>query len=120
MIAFYDTTQLQSGQNKSEVLAHGIYTALVTTLCGLIIAIVAAIIAHYFEGRIQLLFHQIDELLFNLLPQVERYEGRVRFSHPGESNTELNGDSNGDSNGKSKSDAAVEPPPISIPTDSTD
>jgi hypothetical protein len=26
-----------------------------------------------------MLFHQIDELLFNLLPQIERYEGRVRF-----------------------------------------
>ena len=36
--------------------------------------------AHAFEGRIQNLFHQIDELLFNLLPQIERYEGRVRFS----------------------------------------
>ena len=36
--------------------------------------------SHFFEGRIQNLFHQIDELLFNLMPQVERFEGRVRFS----------------------------------------
>ena len=43
------------------------------------VAIVAAVFAHYFEGRIQALFHQIDELLFNLLPQVEKFEGRVRF-----------------------------------------
>ena len=54
--------------------------ALVTTLGGLAVAIPAAIFAHYFEGRIQTLFHQIDELLFNLMPQIERYEGRVRFS----------------------------------------
>ena len=68
------------GQDKAELLAKGIYMALVTTLSGLIVAIPSAILAHYFEGRITSLFHQIDELLFNLMPQVERYEGRVRFS----------------------------------------
>jgi biopolymer transport protein ExbB len=36
--------------------------------------------AHYYEGKVTSLFHEIDELLFNLMPQVERYEGRVRFS----------------------------------------
>lgn len=78
--AFFDTTQLQVGQNKGDFLAAGIYVALVTTLGGLAVAIPAAIFAHYFEGRIQSLFHRIDELLFNLLPQVERYEGRLRVS----------------------------------------
>jgi hypothetical protein len=29
------------------------------------------------------MFHEIDELVFSLLPQVERYEGRVRFSRQG-------------------------------------
>jgi biopolymer transport protein ExbB len=78
--AFHDTTQLAPGQNKADYLAEGIYVALVTTLGGLVVAIPAAILAHYFEGRITGLFHEIDELLFNLMPQVERYEGRVRFS----------------------------------------
>ena len=78
--AFFDTTQLEVGQNKGDFLAAGIYVALVTTLGGLAVAIPAAIFAHYFEGRIQSLFHQIDELLFNLLPQAERYEGRLRVS----------------------------------------
>jgi len=78
--AFHDTTHLAPGQNKADFLAEGIYVALVTTLGGLSVAIPAAIFAHYFEGRITTLFHQIDELLFNLMPQVERYEGRVRFS----------------------------------------
>ena len=32
--AFYDTTQLVDGQNRAEALAQGIYTALVTTMCG--------------------------------------------------------------------------------------
>jgi biopolymer transport protein ExbB len=78
--AFHDTTQLAPGQNKADYLAEGIYVALVTTLGGLLVAIPAAVAAHYFEGRVTSLFHEIDELLFNLMPQVERYEGRVRFS----------------------------------------
>ena len=77
--AFHRTTQLGPGQNKAEELATGIYVALVTTFGGLMVAIPAAICAHFFEGRIQKLFHQIDELLFNLLPQIERFEGRMRF-----------------------------------------
>lgn len=77
--AFHRTTVLGPGQNKAEELAAGIYVALVTTFGGLMIAIPAAIFAHLFEGRIQRLFHQIDEMLFNLLPQVERFEGRMRF-----------------------------------------
>lgn len=80
IIAFHQTTILDPGQNKSIELAAGIYTALVTTFAGLCVAIPAALMSHYFEGRIQSLFHQIDELVFSLLPQVERYEGRVRFS----------------------------------------
>ena len=61
-------------------LAEGIYTALVTTFGGLVVAIPAAILAHFFEGRIRDLFIEIDELLFSLMPQVERYEGRLRVS----------------------------------------
>jgi len=80
ILAFQRFSNLQEGQDAAEQLATGIYTALVTTLGGLAVAIPAAILAHYFEGRIQNLFHQIDELLFNLLPQVERYEGRLRVS----------------------------------------
>ena len=82
IVAFIDTTRLTAGENRADALAEGIYTALVTTLLGLSVAIPAVIIAHFLEGRIQTLFHQIDELLSNLLPQVERYEGRVRFGRP--------------------------------------
>lgn len=77
--AFHDTTKLTPDVNKADYLAEGIYVALVTTMGGLCVAIPAAIFAHYFEGRVQTLFHQIDEMLFNLMPQVERFEGRVRF-----------------------------------------
>lgn len=77
--AFFRTTQLQAGQNKADFLAEGIYIALVTTLGGLAVAIPAAIFSHYFEGRIQNLFYNIDELLINLMPQIEHYEGRLRM-----------------------------------------
>ncbi len=79
--AFYDTANLPAGMNKAEALAEGIYVALVTTLAGLFVAIPAAILAHFFEGKIQSLFYQIDEMLFSLLPQIERYEGKLRVTH---------------------------------------
>ena len=78
--AFYDTTQLVVGQNRAEALAQGIYTALVTTMTGLLIAIPAAILSHYFENRIIQLINEIEELSFNMLPQFERYEGKLRFT----------------------------------------
>ena len=78
--AFYRTTQLLPGQDKAEQLADGIYTALITTLCGLVIAIPAAIFAQFCESRITRMFHEIDEMIFNLMPQIERFEGKVRFA----------------------------------------
>ena len=78
--AFYAMAKLPEGASKATVLADGIVLALVTTLAGLFVAIPAAIAAHYFEGRIQNLFHEIDEMLFTLLPQVERFEGKMRIS----------------------------------------
>lgn len=84
--AFHDTTQMAPGLNKAEYLAEGIYLALVTTLAGLAVAIPATILSHYFEGRVLNLFHQIDELLLGLMPQVERFEGGGRLgSSPVES-----------------------------------
>jgi biopolymer transport protein ExbB len=79
IIAFHQTTVLTPGQDRATQLAQGIYIALVTTLGGLMVAIPASILAHFFEMRIVALFHEIDEMLFNLMPLVERYEGRVRF-----------------------------------------
>jgi biopolymer transport protein ExbB len=98
--AFHDTTQLAPGWNKAEYLAEGIYIALVTTLSGLVVAIPAAILAHLFEGRIQTLFYQIDELLFSLMPQIERFEGRLRFGRQA-----------GQGNG-GDGDTSLEPPPV--------
>ena len=81
--AFYDTTQLaelNAGQNRGVALASGIYVALVTTMVGLMIAIPAAILSHFYENRIVQLLNEIEEMASNLLPQFERYEGQVRFT----------------------------------------
>ncbi len=120
IVCFHDTTQLDPGQNKAEFLANGIYIALVTTLAGLCVAIPAAVIAHYLEGKIQSAFHQIDELVFNLLPQIERFEGRIRFSRqPGSGISRTDGDGNGDGTGSGagsgSGDLPEEPPVQSRP-----
>lgn len=80
ILAFHTTTTMPAGSNMAIELGKGIYTALVTTLAGLSVAIPAAILAHFFERRIKDLFLEIDELLFSIMPQVERYEGRLRVS----------------------------------------
>ncbi len=85
--AFYDTTQLEVGENQAEALASGIYMALVTTIFGLVIAIPATTFAHYFENRIVSFSNEIEELIGSLLPQLERYEGQVRFA--GEAQADL-------------------------------
>ncbi len=101
--AFYDTTQLAdlgAGQNRGVALANGIYVALVTTMVGLLIAIPAAILSHYYENRIVQLMNEIEEMVFNLLPQFERYEGQVRFtSHDATAGSVTNGDRTGATTG---------------------
>lgn len=76
--AFFVTSHLPPGANRAEMLAQGIYTALVTTFAGLCVAIPASVLAHYFEGRIQNSLRRLDEALLGLLPQLERFEGRLR------------------------------------------
>jgi biopolymer transport protein ExbB len=76
--AFFETSQLVPGQNKTHVLAHGIYVALVTTMAGLGIAIPAAIFAHFYETRILNIFTRIDELVSQLAPKLEHPETPVR------------------------------------------
>ncbi len=77
---FYKTANQAVGRDRSHALANGIYEALLTTFGGLVVAIPAAMIAHYFEGRIQHCFTDIKELLATLLPQLERLEGKVRIT----------------------------------------
>ena len=72
--AFFATANLPTGANKADYLADGIYVALVTTFAGLAVAIPAGVLAHMFEGRIQKLFREINELVDDLLPHFELLE----------------------------------------------
>jgi biopolymer transport protein ExbB len=80
IMAFFQTANLGNAPNIAEKLAQGIYVALVTTFAGLCVAIPAAVLAHYFEGRIQALFRDLDEFVLAMLPQWERFEGKLRVS----------------------------------------
>lgn len=80
ILAFHQLTGLAPNSDRVLALADGIYTALVTTFAGLSVAIPSAFFSHLFEGKIQSAFREIDELVATLLPQLERYEGRLRFN----------------------------------------
>ncbi|MEM1304065.1 MAG: MotA/TolQ/ExbB proton channel family protein, partial [Planctomycetota bacterium] len=76
--AFFVTASLPIEANKGQALAQGIYTALFTTFAGLAVAIPAAVLAHLFEGRILRLMRRIEQLVAELLPCLERFEGERR------------------------------------------
>ncbi len=80
ILAFYTTANLEAGANRASELASGIYVALITTFAGLCVAIPAAIIAHYLEGRILRGFRGVDDLVAAVLPQLERYENKGRLT----------------------------------------
>ncbi|MFM2011535.1 MAG: Biopolymer transport protein ExbB [Planctomycetota bacterium] len=75
--AFHDTTKLTAGQNRADFLAVGIYEALVTTLAGLMVAIPAAVASHYFEGRINRIFGDIEELSREVADRLEDHSQRI-------------------------------------------
>ncbi|MDO4573855.1 MAG: MotA/TolQ/ExbB proton channel family protein [Planctomycetia bacterium] len=80
--AFMETAAMAGtvGVNRAEQLSQGIYVALVTTCAGLVVAIPAAILAHWYEGRIQRLFCVMDRRLLNFLSYMESLEGKVHVT----------------------------------------
>ena len=78
ILAFYTTANLEAGANRAAELAQGIYVALITTFAGLCVAIPAAVIAHFLEGRILAGFRRVDGVVAGMLPQFEKYENRGR------------------------------------------
>lgn len=79
ILAFYTTANLEAGANRAAELANGIYVALITTFAGLCVAIPAAILAHFIEGRIMRGFRAVDEVVDLVLPPLERYENKGRL-----------------------------------------
>jgi biopolymer transport protein ExbB len=81
IMAFMVTSTTSStGAAKAQELAHGIYTALVTTFAGLSVAVFSVVLANFLEGRIERLLRLMEEIFLDLLPQLERYEGRLRIA----------------------------------------
>ena len=68
ILAFIVTSQ--AGLGKAELLAQGIYMALVTTFAGLVVAIPALTFAHYFGARVHRLVHEMDEALLPVIPKL--------------------------------------------------
>lgn len=83
IVAFHESTTLTADRSRSEQLSEGIYTALVTTLAGLVVAIPAAMLALYLENRLIRLFHHVEELAFDVAPGLARFAGRKRLSSDG-------------------------------------
>jgi biopolymer transport protein ExbB len=83
IIAFHESTTLTPDRSRSEQLSEGIYTALITTLAGLIVAIPAAICAQFLENRLAKLFHRIERFTFDLAPGLARFHNRARLDADG-------------------------------------
>ncbi len=83
VMCFHNLTEMPVGQNKSVALAEGIYTALVTTVGGLAVAIPATFFAYWFEGRLLRLVRRVEELAFRIAPSFERFVGRMRLDADG-------------------------------------
>jgi biopolymer transport protein ExbB len=83
IVAFHQSTTLTAERSRSEQLSEGIYTALVTTLAGLIVAIPASILTLYLENRLIKMFHRIEELAFRVAPGLSRFTGNHRLDSEG-------------------------------------
>ncbi len=84
ILAFMVTSSTSStGNAKAAELAQGIYTALVTTFAGLSVAVVSVLLANYLEGRIERLLRLMEDLFVDLLPHLERFEGKLRVARAG-------------------------------------
>ncbi len=97
IIVFFRMANSPVGADRVLVLSDGIYLKLITAFAGLVVAVPALFAAHYFEGRVQALMQEVDQLVQSILPQVEKYEGRLRVGR------QLAGRETG---------TAVEPPPV--------
>jgi len=80
MIQAFMATASTVGIHKAEMLSEGIYLALITTCAGLTVAIPAAILAHWYEGKIQRLFYRMDLKLINFIAYLEGLEGKVHLT----------------------------------------
>jgi len=72
MISCFSEAGAAESSSRTQVLAEGIYAALVTTAAGLTVAIPALVLYHYFLGRVDRVIDQLEEASTDLL---EHYYG---------------------------------------------
>jgi len=82
ILAFHTTANMGAGADRASELAGGIYVALLTTFAGLCVAIPAAVIAHWLEGRIMRGFRDVDAVVSKLWRLVEKCENAQRIPAP--------------------------------------
>lgn len=82
MIMAFRTASLQGLGGRAELLAEGIYLALLTTAAGLTIAIPALLGAAYFNTRIDQFMREMDERLMTMIPCFARMQARVENGGP--------------------------------------
>lgn len=77
MIKAFQTVAL-SGEalGKTELLAEGIYEAMITTAAGLVVAIPALVIYHWFSGRIENLTRQMDAVCLDAAEMIAKATGQ--------------------------------------------
>lgn len=80
-------TASEAGLGKGELMAQGIYLALLTTAAGLLIAIPCLMLAAYFHGKVERFFREIDGQLMQVLPVfagMEQLSPVMRREPPGD------------------------------------
>jgi len=73
--AFQTVATSADALGKTELLAEGIYEAMITTAAGLVVAIPALIAYHWLLGRVQRLVMEIDETTLGILD--DRHDART-------------------------------------------
>jgi len=81
MIKAFQTVAL-SGEalGKTELLAEGIYEAMITTAAGLVVAIPALVLHHWFASRIENLTRLMDSVCVNVVEAIATATGQIEES----------------------------------------
>jgi len=66
-----------AGLGKAGLLAEGIYIALVTTLAGLVVAIPVLMFYYYFQGKIDDVVHEMNDVTMDFLDHYTTEENRL-------------------------------------------
>jgi biopolymer transport protein ExbB len=82
MIDAFIVTSQPGLKDRTELLAGGIYEALVATAAGLLVAVPALIAAYYFTGRLDRLAREMGDALTPLVPALARLEQPTQAEPP--------------------------------------